>query len=141
MFGPLGFPELVFILVLVLLIFGPKKLPEIGRTLGRGLGEFRRASEDLKRTFNAELALDEDEGRAASHRPPTLRSAPGTAPRPAGGEQAGPAAEAAPPRGPAVTDLPSPSAEVDGEPPSPERERETAAAATDEAQDAGEEAR
>jgi sec-independent protein translocase protein TatB len=42
-------------LVLALLIFGPKKLPEIGRTLGRGLGEFRRASSDLKRSFDLEM--------------------------------------------------------------------------------------
>ena len=59
MFGPLGFPELLFILVLALLIFGPKRLPEIGRTIGRGMAEFRKASTDLKRTINTELALDE----------------------------------------------------------------------------------
>jgi TatA/E family protein of Tat protein translocase len=45
--------------VLALLIFGPKRLPEIGRTLGRGMAEFRKASNDLKRTINVELALDE----------------------------------------------------------------------------------
>ena len=59
MFGPLGFPELIFILVLALLIFGPKRLPEIGRTICRGMAEFRKASTDLKRTINTELALDE----------------------------------------------------------------------------------
>ncbi|HET9228563.1 MAG TPA: twin-arginine translocase TatA/TatE family subunit [Thermoanaerobaculia bacterium] len=59
MFGPLGFQELIFILVLALLIFGPKRLPEIGRTIGRGMAEFRKASTDLKRTINTELALDE----------------------------------------------------------------------------------
>ena len=59
MFGPLGFPELIFILVLALLIFGPKRLPEIGRTIGRGMAEFRKASTDLTRTINTELALDE----------------------------------------------------------------------------------
>jgi TatA/E family protein of Tat protein translocase len=55
----LGVPELIFILLLALLIFGPKRLPEIGRTLGRGMSEFRKASNDLKRTINVELALDE----------------------------------------------------------------------------------
>jgi len=55
----LGVPELIFIMVLALLIFGPKRLPEIGRTLGRGMAEFRKASNDLKRTINVELALDE----------------------------------------------------------------------------------
>jgi TatA/E family protein of Tat protein translocase len=60
MIGSLGVPELIFILVLVLLVFGPKRLPEIGRTLGKGLAEFRKASTDLKRTINAELALEEE---------------------------------------------------------------------------------
>jgi sec-independent protein translocase protein TatA len=59
--GSLGLPEIIFILLLALLIFGPKRLPEIGRTLGKGMSEFRKASNDLKRTINAELALDEDE--------------------------------------------------------------------------------
>ncbi len=59
--GSLGLPEIIFILLLALLIFGPKRLPEIGRTLGKGMAEFRKASNDLKRTINAELALDEDE--------------------------------------------------------------------------------
>lgn len=57
--GPLGVPELIFIFILALLIFGPKKLPEIGRTVGKGLAEFRKASNDLKRSINTELALDE----------------------------------------------------------------------------------
>ena len=60
MIGSLGLPEIIFILVLALLIFGPKRLPEIGRTVGKGLAEFRKASNDLKRTINTELALDEE---------------------------------------------------------------------------------
>ena len=44
--GPLGVPEMLFILVLILLIFGPKRLPEVGRMVGKGLGEFRRALDD-----------------------------------------------------------------------------------------------
>jgi sec-independent protein translocase protein TatA len=59
MFG-LGVPELIFILLLALLIFGPKRLPEIGRTLGKGMSEFRKASNELTRSINAELALDEN---------------------------------------------------------------------------------
>lgn len=59
MFGPLGFPEVMFILVLALLIFGPRKLPEIGRTIGRTLSEFREASNALKRSLNAEIADEE----------------------------------------------------------------------------------
>jgi sec-independent protein translocase protein TatB len=58
--GPIGFPELLFILVLALLIFGPRRIPEIGRTLGKAMGEFRRATTDFKRTLNLEAALDED---------------------------------------------------------------------------------
>ena len=59
MFGPLGLPELIFIMVLALLVFGPRKLPEIGRTLGRGLAEFRKASSELKRTVDAEMMREE----------------------------------------------------------------------------------
>lgn len=59
MFGPLGFPELLFISLLALLIFGPKKLPELGRTLGKAMAEFRKATTDLKRTINAELIEQE----------------------------------------------------------------------------------
>ena len=55
----IGVPEMLFILILALLIFGPKKLPEVGRTIGKGLGEFRRASNDLKRTISREI--DESE--------------------------------------------------------------------------------
>jgi len=67
MFGSLGLPEILVILVLALLIFGPKRLPEVGRTIGKGLAEFRRATTDLKRSVNAELSLEDDE------RPPTPR--------------------------------------------------------------------
>jgi TatA/E family protein of Tat protein translocase len=76
MFGPLGLPELVFILVLALLIFGPKRLPEIGRTVGKAMGEFRRASSELKRTLNTEIALDEEPAKpwSAAPRPPATDS-------------------------------------------------------------------
>ena len=53
--GNIGMPELIFILVIALLIFGPKKLPELGKQLGKGLGEFKRASNDLKRTIDDEI--------------------------------------------------------------------------------------
>lgn len=58
MFG-LGVPELLFILLLALLIFGPKRLPDIGRTLGKGMAEFRRASTELQRSINTELVEPE----------------------------------------------------------------------------------
>lgn len=53
--GNIGVPELIFIFILALLIFGPRKLPELGRTLGKALAEFRRASTDLRRTFEEEM--------------------------------------------------------------------------------------
>lgn len=59
MIGSLGLPELMFIMVLALLVFGPRKLPEIGRTLGRAMGEFRRATTDLKRTLDVEMSTEE----------------------------------------------------------------------------------
>src|ERR1044071_2266649 len=53
--GPLGWQETVFIFFLALLLFGPKKLPELGRTIGKAMTEFRRASNDLKATFEREM--------------------------------------------------------------------------------------
>ncbi len=57
--------EMLFIMAAALLIFGPRKLPELGRTLGRGMAEFRRATSDLKRSIDVEL--DEEK------RPPPAR--------------------------------------------------------------------
>jgi TatA/E family protein of Tat protein translocase len=58
-FGPLGVPELILIFVVALLLFGPRKMPQIGRSLGRAIGEFRRASNEFKRTIEDEVAADE----------------------------------------------------------------------------------
>lgn len=59
MFGPIGVPELLIILTIALLVFGPRKLPELGRSLGKSLGEFRRASNELKNTLEEEIELEE----------------------------------------------------------------------------------
>ena len=59
--GPLGWPETVFIFFLALILFGPKKLPELGRTVGKALTEFRRASNELKSTFDREMKNLEQE--------------------------------------------------------------------------------
>src|SRR5437763_5049964 len=59
--GSLGVPEMVFIFVLALLLFGPKKLPEVGRTIGKAMSEFRRASSELKATFDREMKTLERE--------------------------------------------------------------------------------
>ncbi|HEX6863357.1 MAG TPA: twin-arginine translocase TatA/TatE family subunit [Thermoanaerobaculia bacterium] len=69
MIGSLGLPELAFIFILALLVFGPRKLPEIGRTIGRGLAEFRKATNELKRTLNTEIALEENPVPPAAVRP------------------------------------------------------------------------
>jgi sec-independent protein translocase protein TatA len=53
--GPFSLTEIVFIFVLALLIFGPKKLPEIGKTLGKGMREFKKATNDLKANWDEHL--------------------------------------------------------------------------------------
>ncbi|MGH9379146.1 MAG: Sec-independent protein translocase subunit TatA/TatB [Thermoanaerobaculia bacterium] len=68
MFGPLGAPELIFILVLALIIFGPRRLPEIGRTIGRAMRELRRATNDFRRAVDTELTLEE------VRKPPTAQA-------------------------------------------------------------------
>jgi TatA/E family protein of Tat protein translocase len=52
--------ELVVIFILALIIFGPRKLPELGKSIGRSLGEFRRASNELKQTWEEEVRLDKE---------------------------------------------------------------------------------
>ncbi len=59
----LGTTELVVIMVVALILFGPRKLPELGRSLGRSLNEFKRASDDLKRTWEKEAAAEQTVGR------------------------------------------------------------------------------
>src|SRR5688572_33388646 len=59
MFGSLGVPELLLIFVVILIVFGPRRIPEIGRTLGKALGEFRKATDDLKSTIEREVRLEE----------------------------------------------------------------------------------
>jgi Tat protein translocase TatB subunit len=58
MFGTLGGPELLLILVIALIVFGPRKLPEIGKSLGKMMVEFRRASNDFKRTLEDEVEAE-----------------------------------------------------------------------------------
>ena len=53
--GQIGFPELMIIFLIALLVFGPKKLPELGKSLGKGLKEFRRATDDLKSTWQEQM--------------------------------------------------------------------------------------
>lgn len=59
MFGSIGGTEVLIIVIIALVVFGPKRLPELGRTVGKGMREFRRASNDLKRSLEDEIALDD----------------------------------------------------------------------------------
>jgi sec-independent protein translocase protein TatA len=59
MFGSIGMPEMIIILVIALIIFGPRKLPELGKSLGRSLNEFKRASNELRNTLEDEIKVEE----------------------------------------------------------------------------------
>ena len=58
--GNLGMQEIIVIFVLALIIFGPRKLPDIGKTLGKGIAEFKKASNELKQTWEEEVRLDKE---------------------------------------------------------------------------------
>ena len=58
--GNLGMQEILVIFVLALIIFGPRKLPELGKSLGKGLAEFKKASNELKQTWEEEVRLDKE---------------------------------------------------------------------------------
>ncbi len=75
MFGSIGFPELLVIFVIALIVFGPKKLPDLGRSLGKSLAEFKRASNELRSTLEEEVRLDEQRTALAARRRPR-RSSP-----------------------------------------------------------------
>ena len=66
MFGSLGMPELIVIFVIALVVFGPRKLPELGRSLGRGIAEFKKATNELQSTLEQEINADEQRTRAAA---------------------------------------------------------------------------
>jgi sec-independent protein translocase protein TatA len=58
--GSLGMQEIIVIFVIALIVFGPRKLPELGKSLGKGLAEFKRASNELKQTWEDEVRLDKE---------------------------------------------------------------------------------
>jgi len=78
MFGTLGGPELLLILVIALIVFGPRKLPEIGKSIGKMMVEFRRASNDFKRTIEDEVEADKLRSSLEAPRidPPASEPAP-----------------------------------------------------------------
>jgi len=58
--GSLGMQEIMVIFVLALIVFGPRKLPELGKSLGKSLAEFKRASNELKQTWEEEARLEKE---------------------------------------------------------------------------------
>jgi sec-independent protein translocase protein TatA len=86
MFGSIGMPEMLVILVIALLIFGPRKLPDLGKSLGRSLAEFKRASNDLRNTLEDEIRIEEQREQAVAKTPPP---APAPAPAAVDGASAG----------------------------------------------------
>jgi sec-independent protein translocase protein TatA len=85
MFGSIGMPELIIIFVIALIIFGPRKLPELGRSLGKSLAEFKKASNELKNTLEEEIRLDEQRStmEAAKAKEPAAASPAAHADEPA----------------------------------------------------------
>jgi TatA/E family protein of Tat protein translocase len=76
-------PELIVIFVIALLVFGPRKLPELGRSLGKSLGEFKRASNELRSTLEEEVRIEEQ-------REATQKAAAAASPAPAAVDAPGP---------------------------------------------------
>jgi TatA/E family protein of Tat protein translocase len=82
MFGSIGMPELIIILVIALIIFGPRKLPELGRSLGRSINEFKKASNELRSTLEDEIRVEEQRDRVsatAAATPPSATPPPADA--------------------------------------------------------------
>ncbi len=76
MFGRLGTTELLIILGIILIIFGPSKLPEIGKSIGKGIREFKSASKDLKDSINVDIDDTSNEGQAAPKKPEPVEAKP-----------------------------------------------------------------
>ena len=93
MFGSIGMPELLIIFVIALIIFGPRKLPELGKSLGRSISEFKRASNELRNTLEDEIRLDEQRQKAPAPAPAARRPPPRPLSRRPRGRRSGPRRE------------------------------------------------
>jgi TatA/E family protein of Tat protein translocase len=81
MFGSIGMPEMIVIGIIALLIFGPRKLPELGKSLGKSIAEFKRASNELKNTLEDEIRSEEIQAaRKSAEIPPSPSVAAPAAP-------------------------------------------------------------
>jgi len=79
--GPIGVPELILIFVVALIFFGPRKLPELGKSLGKSLAEFKRASNELRNTLDEEIRQEERAKAIPASTPaPTVEPAPSIGP-------------------------------------------------------------
>ena len=76
MFGSIGMPELIIIFVIALIIFGPRKLPELGKSLGKSLAEFKKASNELRNTLEEEIRIEEQKDAAKQTQPSTPTATP-----------------------------------------------------------------
>ncbi|OFW29985.1 MAG: hypothetical protein A3G76_12855 [Acidobacteria bacterium RIFCSPLOWO2_12_FULL_65_11] len=83
MFGSIGMPELIIIFLIALIIFGPRKLPELGKSLGKSLAEFKRASNELKSTLEEEIRIEEQRSNVEASRAPSAQAAATPTPAPA----------------------------------------------------------
>ena len=81
--GPIGMPEMVIIAIIALIIFGPRKLPELGKSLGKSIAEFKRASNELKNTLEDEIRTEELQDARKSAQVPPSASVPAPTPAPA----------------------------------------------------------
>jgi sec-independent protein translocase protein TatA len=82
MLGSIGMPELIIIFVIALIIFGPRKLPELGRSLGKSINEFKRASNELKSTLEEEIRLDEQRANLEASKAASAAAAAAAPPAP-----------------------------------------------------------
>jgi len=87
MFGSIGMPELLIIFFVALIVFGPRKLPELGRSLGKSLQEFKRASNELKHTLDEEISLEQ---KQKFEPPPSTLAAMGSSSDPATDDSSAP---------------------------------------------------